>query len=82
MFKELDTVKLTHDITEHGLKKGDMGAVVTVYNNSESYEVEFVAPDGRTIALLTLDSADLRPSRRNSIPAQNEPLRSGFRQQI
>ncbi|MBI2163747.1 MAG: DUF4926 domain-containing protein [candidate division NC10 bacterium] len=28
MIRELDTVVLTHDIPEHGLKRGDVGAVV------------------------------------------------------
>jgi hypothetical protein len=29
-FKELDTVVLTHDVPEHGLKEGDIGAIVHV----------------------------------------------------
>ena len=31
MIGELDTVVLTHDIPVHGLKKGDVGAVVHCY---------------------------------------------------
>lgn len=60
MFEELDTVELTHDIKEHDLKEGDIGAIVNVYNNGKAYEVEFVAPNGRTVALLTLISKDIR----------------------
>lgn len=60
MFEELDTVELTHDIKEHGLEEGDMGAIVNVYNDGKAYEVEFVAPNGRTIALLTLMPSDIR----------------------
>ncbi|MBU4016192.1 DUF4926 domain-containing protein [Patescibacteria group bacterium] len=60
MFEELDTVELTHDILENGLKSGDIGAVVNVYDNGSAYEVEFVAPNGRTRALLTLKPIDIR----------------------
>lgn len=60
MFEELDVVELTHDIKKHGLKEGNIGAIVNVYKNGEAYEVEFVAPDGKTTALLTLKPNDIR----------------------
>ena len=60
MFEELDTVELTHEIKEHGLKEGDIGAIVNVYRDGKAYEVEFVAPNGRTIAVLTLMPDDIR----------------------
>ena len=56
---ELDVVALTHDIEEHGLQKGRHGAVVLVYSDGEAYEVEFVAENGYTDALLTLTSDDV-----------------------
>ena len=61
MIRELDTVVLTHDVLEHGLKSGDLGAVVHVYRDDAAYEVEFVTAEGRTVALLTLQPADIRP---------------------
>ena len=61
MFEELDTVELTHEIKEYGLKEGDIGAIVNVYKDGKAYEVEFVAPDGKTTALLTLMPNDIRP---------------------
>jgi hypothetical protein len=61
MIRELDTVVLTHDIGEHGLKQGDIGAVVRSYSGRAAFEVEFVTADGKTIALLTLTPADIRP---------------------
>lgn len=61
MFKELDTVVLTHDINKYGLKRGDVGAVVHRYKDGAAFEVEFVTADGRTVALLMLDQADVRP---------------------
>ncbi len=63
MIRELDTVVLTHDIEEHGLQRGDMGAVVHDYQDGQTFEVEFVSAEGRTVALLTLTSADIRPMR-------------------
>lgn len=60
MFQELDTVVLTHDVYEYGLKRGDIGAVVHCYKGGTAFEVEFVTVDGGTIALLTLNQADIR----------------------
>ncbi len=61
MVQELDTVVLTHDISEYGLKRGDIGAVVHCYKDGLTFEVEFVTADGTTIAVLTLNQADIRP---------------------
>ena len=59
-FKELDTVVLNRDLPDHGLRKGDLGAVVQVYE-PDGLEVEFVSASGRTEALVTLKETDLRP---------------------
>jgi hypothetical protein len=58
VIKELDSVVLTRDFPEHGLIAGDVGCAVHVHSDS-AFEVEFVAADGKTIALLTLTSADV-----------------------
>ncbi len=60
MIRELDTVVLTHDIDEYGLKKGDIGAIVHCYSDGNAFEVEFVTAEGRTIAVFTLTSSDIR----------------------
>jgi hypothetical protein len=59
MFKILDTVVLDRDLPEHGLRRGDLGAVVDVYP-PDGLEVEFVVASGRTQALLTLQVGDVR----------------------
>jgi Domain of unknown function (DUF4926) len=59
MQKLLDTVALTHDHLEAGLCKGDVGAVVEVLA-PDVYEVEFVAASGRTQAVITLESGEVR----------------------
>ena len=61
MIRELDTIVLTHDIEEHGLERGDVGAAVHRYSDGAAYEVEFVTAEGKTVALLTLTEADVRP---------------------
>jgi hypothetical protein len=55
----LDVVVLTHDLPAHGLRTGDLGAVVEVYG-PDAIGVEFVAASGRTKALVTLQLHDLR----------------------
>jgi hypothetical protein len=54
-FHEFDTMILQVDMPSHGLKTGDVGAVV-----------EFVTAAGRTQALVTLASASVRPVGSNS----------------
>lgn len=61
MIREFETVVLTHDFEEHDLKQGDIGAVVHCYGAAAAFEVEFVTAEGRTVALLTLTKADIRP---------------------
>ncbi len=61
MIRELDSVVLTADLPEHGLRAGDIGAVVMVHHNGEGYEVEFVALDGETMAVVSLFPAQIRP---------------------
>ena len=61
-YQELDTVVLTKDLPESGLRQGDLGAVVQVYE-PDGLEVEFVRASGRTQALVTLRFSDVRPVR-------------------
>ena len=59
-FKLLDTVAVTADLPSHGLKRGDIGAVVQVYS-PEAIEVEFVTASGHTQAVVTLATHQIRP---------------------
>ncbi len=59
MFPELSRVALTRDVPEAGLPAGATGCVVGAYSDGIGFEVEFVRPDGTTIAVLTLEAADL-----------------------
>ena len=59
-FKLLDTVVLDRDIEDSGLRTGDLGTIVEVYE-PDGIEVEFVSASGKTEALVTMTQADVRP---------------------
>jgi hypothetical protein len=59
-FRELDTVVVAKDLPAHGLRRGDVGAVVQVYSPA-SIEVEFVTATGHTQAVVTLATDQVRP---------------------
>lgn len=67
-YKLLDTVVLDRDLAEHGLRSGDLGAVVFVHE-PDGLEVEFVTASGKTQALVTLNLNDVRPVQDNDLVA-------------
>jgi hypothetical protein len=75
MFNVLDTVVLARDLPEHGLRSGDLGAVVDVYP-PDGLEVEFVVASGRTQAVLTLLVSDVRPVGEHDLIAVRELKRT------
>ena len=60
MLREIDTVVLSRDIPDYGLKTGDIGAVVHCYRGGKAFEVEFITGRGDTIAVITLNKEDVR----------------------
>jgi hypothetical protein len=74
-FYPLDTVVLDRDFPEHGLERGDLGAVVHVYA-PDGLEVEFVAASGRTEAVVTLKEEDVRQVRETDIIAVRDLRRT------
>ena len=58
-FKLLETVVLNRDLPESRLQKGDLGAIVHIYE-PDGLEVEFVSAAGMTEALVTLTESDVR----------------------
>ncbi len=58
-FHTLDTIVLDRDLPEHGLRAGDLGAVVNTHE-PDRLEVEFVTAAGRTQALVMLRAGDVR----------------------
>jgi Domain of unknown function (DUF4926) len=62
--REHDRVVLTEDSPAEHLFMGDVGTVVHVYAKAAACEVELVSPEGRTIAVVTLDRSKLRAAGR------------------
>ena len=57
--KLFDSVALLEDLPEENLCRGQVGAVVEIYNNGEMFEVEFINNNGKTYGLLALHSEQL-----------------------
>lgn len=65
--KEHDRVVLTVDLPTIGLMTGDVGTIVHVHGEGTAFEVEFVALDGQTIAIATLEHPQVRPAAHREI---------------
>jgi Domain of unknown function (DUF4926) len=58
-FEEYEVVRLRRSIPSSPVAVGAIGAIVAVYDGGRAYEVEFCGEGGVTLALLTLEAADL-----------------------
>jgi hypothetical protein len=76
MLGEADTIALAVDLPEYGLKAGDFGVVVLAHGSGD-YEVEFMALDGRTIAVASLAADKVRPITRREIAHARSIARHG-----
>jgi hypothetical protein len=72
--KELDRVVLTTPLPSDGLEAGDVGTIVHVYTDGKAYEVEFVALDGNTRAVVTVEVTQVRPVTRRDMTHAREIL--------
>lgn len=62
----LDVVALTVHLPEHNLRRGEIGTIVECYPDN-AFEVEFVAQNGYTYALVTLQADQLIPLRQKRV---------------
>ena len=58
--KILDTVAVTEDLPEHGLKRGEVGTVVDRWKDG-AFEVEFSDETGEAYAFVALEADKLIP---------------------
>ena len=72
MLEEHDRIVLTDDISDFGLKAGDVGTIVHMYPNGEAFEVEFLTLDGNTAALASVLPSQARPVTRTDITHARE----------
>ena len=68
MINEHDSIRLAVDLPEHGLKAGDDGAVVHIFEPDTSFLVEFFTPDGDTIDVVYVEREHIRPATPDEIP--------------
>lgn len=60
-FKEYDTIIVSKDYPEYGIKKGGVGVILMIYiKPSLAYEVEFSDEVGRTIACFPIEEELVR----------------------
>jgi hypothetical protein len=72
IIKEHDRIVLKSDLPAEGLKAGDVGTVVHIYEDGLAYEVEFTALDGDTAAVVTVERSQVRPVRKREITHARE----------
>lgn len=65
--KEHDCVVLTADLPAEGLLAGDVGTVIHIHKDGVAFEVEFITLTGRTVAVATVESSQLRPVSRQDL---------------
>ena len=70
MLQEFEQIVLTTDISDEGLKAGDVGTIVHIHPQGVAYEVEFFSPAGNTVAVATVENYQARPAS----PDEVEPL--------
>lgn len=68
MIEEHEQVVLTRDLPERGLVAGDIGTVVAVHQGGAGYTLEFMTVQGDTVAIVTVESADVRPAHEREVP--------------
>ena len=71
----LNVVVLARDMPEQGLKSGDLGTVVDVYERGE-IEVEFATVSGEAQAILTLNPDDVRAAAGDDMPSVRPQCRA------
>jgi hypothetical protein len=72
MMKEHDRVILNTALPSDHLEAGDVGTIVHIYRDGQAYEVEFVALDGHTAAVVTLEAPQVRMVTRHDLTHTRE----------
>ncbi|MGI8964779.1 MAG: DUF4926 domain-containing protein [Limisphaerales bacterium] len=74
MIKEHDRIVLKVAIPAEGLEAGDVGTVVHIYKDGLAYEVEFTTLEGKTAAVVTVETSQVRPVSKREITHARELL--------
>ena len=60
MINESDLVALLVDLPNADLVRGDVGTVAMIHGDQKGFEIEFVNAEGQTIAVETLNQAQIK----------------------
>ena len=71
---EFDLVVLQDNTTNERLKAGDVGTILTVYNDGKAFEVEFVTLTGELVAVETLLPHQIRTVRASEVMAVRDTI--------
>ena len=72
---EFDLVVLQDNTTNERLEVGDVGTILTVYNDGKAFEVEFVTLTGESVAVETLLPHQIRTVRASEVMAVRDTTR-------
>jgi hypothetical protein len=72
VIKEHERVVLLTPLPKEGLEAGDVGTIVHLYRDGQGYEVEFVALDGHTRAVATVEADQVRSVTRRDMTHSRE----------
>jgi hypothetical protein len=75
--QEFDLVELAEDLPEYGLKQGERGVVIEVFENPEAYDLEFVDQSGTSSRI----AYSVRPNQIINVDTatQNEQQRQEYK---
>ncbi|MBC3784808.1 DUF4926 domain-containing protein [Spirosoma utsteinense] len=71
---EFDLVVLQDNTANERLRAGDVGTILTVYNEGKAFEVEFVTLTGESVAVETLLPHQIRMVRSSEVMAVRDMI--------
>jgi hypothetical protein len=80
--KLLDVVALTEDVSEHNLKRGEVGTVVEILANGEAFEVEFSDDNGQMYKCLSFLASQLKVLYQKPISESNQKQEPATRKNL
>lgn len=74
MLAEHTPVVLTENIPDTGIEVGDVGVIIHIHAQGAAYEVEFMALNGETLNIQTLQPHQIREAGNRDIPHVRERI--------
>lgn len=77
LLREHETVEIRENMDHLNLQAGTSGVIVHAYPKGVAYEVEFIAKDGRTLGVETIEAEELKPRQVAAIRADADKRMPG-----